>query len=347
MATATAQPFFTWRRSMTDSDLPSTTKLVLFVLAEYANAMDDIMWPSLETLASRASLSVRAVGKHLALAADLGWLTSWKSRRPGRQWAHGHYRLSVPADVALRQRDAIEFDIASCESERGAERDAPKSERGAGHGAGEPERRADPDSVEAFRAVESESYRNDVPTSKPVNRNTKKPSLSHTSAVNEGTGCQREKTENRAGSMARWMFGKLRAEDRGIAEPDFGQWARDIDAMQADDGRGEQEIVRLFGWAIRDRFWRNIVTGPARLRKHWDELRRRRNAALDVARVSSSGTPTTAGLAASAASPALADDRQCAHETNGCRCTHTATIFTGAGQSRRGYCRDHIGYHDE
>ncbi|KVE45316.1 hypothetical protein WS69_18545 [Burkholderia sp. BDU5] len=133
------------------------------------------------------------------------------------------------------------------------------------------------------------------------------------------------------------MRDRVKAIDPECDEPNLRSWAFEIKRMQADDGRDERAMVRLFAWALRDKFWKRIITSPHRLRKHWAEVRRRRNAALEQP-ASPSGV--------SAAAPAV-DDRLCAHvDANGVRCTHVATIL-GIGAARRGYCRHHVGYYED
>lgn len=339
-------PFFTWRRAMTSSDLPSTTKLVLFVIAEYANEMDDVCWPAIETIAEKCSLSDRCVSNHLGVAEERGWIARWKSRRPSRRWAHGHYRLSIPEDVARRQRDAIDFDLAADagepdrvdEAEQGSSvaQETGIQEPDSGNAAGLHERRSEPPSAEVDLKAVPESYRNHVPTNNPVNRNTSKPSLTQTLAVNHGESFQREKSDDGAISMAHWMLERVRKRLHDFATPDMDEWARCVEMMQSSDGRALPDIARLFAWADRDKFWSRVITSPARLQKNWDELRRRRNAALET---------TAAKAVKPASSPA--DDRVCAHVENGCRCTHAASTIIGAGSARRGYCRKHIGEYED
>ncbi|WP_198390656.1 helix-turn-helix domain-containing protein [Burkholderia ubonensis] len=357
----TVSPFYSWRRAMMCSALPSTTKLVLFVVAEYSNGMDGTCWPSLETIAEKATLSVRAVTKHLGVAAQFGWLTSWRSRRPDRKWAHAHYRLSIPEDVALQQRNDIDLDLAAADDElvvAGPERraevaqkagrseprasnsgeslaprasnSATSAERGAGDGDWSPE---SADSVE--------SSWHHVPTNYPVNRNTSKPSLYQTTVVSTGSGDQREKLSDGDYSFARWMLDRLRADDPGFPAPNLDEWAADVAAMIRDDGRSVDAMARLAGYALRDKFWKRVITSPARLRKNWEELRRRRNAALE-----SKAAASASGAVPSQLSSGV-DDRHCAHVETGCRCTNPATTLIGAGASRRGYCRKHIGFYEE
>jgi hypothetical protein len=340
----TVSPFFTWRRAMTDSDLPSTTKLVLFVVAEYANAMDDICWPALETIAEKATLSVRAVSKHLTIAEQHGWLTRWRSRRPDRRWAHAHYRLSIPDSVAKRQRDAIDFDLAAGSDEEMAGKPEPRSEDAQDLGISEPHasdpaewsepRASHADPGESKDAPDESSWHH-VPTNNPVNGSTLTTSLSQTTVVNQGPSLQREKTGEEGVSLARWMHGRIVARLPDFELPSLDAWVRDIDSMIDIDGRSLSDIARLFGWADRDKFWAKVITSPVRLRRNWDEIRRRRNYAIASKR------------AATSSAPPVEDDRQCAHVESGCRCTHAATTVIGAGSSRRGYCRLHIGAYED
>jgi len=343
------------------SALPSTTKLVLFVVAEYSNGMDGTCWPSLETIAEKATLSVRAVTKHLGIASELGWLTSWRSRRPDRKWAHAHYRLSIPEDVALQQRDAIDLDLAAADDElavggpeRGAEdaQKAGRSELRASNsgellapGASNPAVAVARDAGEGDLGPETvgsvESSWHHVPTNYPVNRNTNKPSLYQTTVVSTGSDDQREKPTDGDYSFARWMLDRLRADDPGFSAPNLDEWASDVAAMIRGDGRSVDAMARLVGYAMRDKFWKRVITSPARLRKNWEELRRRRNAALE-----SEAAASATGAVGSHSSSGV-DDRQCAHVEAGCRCTNSATTLIGAGASRRGYCRKHIGFYEE
>jgi hypothetical protein len=339
----TVSPFFTWRRAMTASELPSTTKLVLFVIAEYANAKDDICWPSVETLAAQCSLSERSVGTHLTIAEQAGWLTRWKSRRPARKWAHAHYRLSIPENVATEQIAAIEFDLAAGDDEPMSDEltEADAQEMGSleeSSGDEGDSRKEEPFSKVAQKTGSSdESYRKDFPTNKPVNRDTSKPSLSHTTVVSTGSGDQRAKFEEADGALARWMHGRVLQNIPDLPHPDLDEWAADIASMRSIDRRETQDIVRLFAWAVADKFWAKVLIAPARLRRNWDELRRRRNDACAVKR----------SAAPQSTSAPVADDRQCAHVEGGCRCTNPATTLIGAGMSRRGYCRKHIGHYED
>ncbi|NTZ84378.1 helix-turn-helix domain-containing protein [Burkholderia metallica] len=325
---STAVTMFQWRRAMEKSELPSVTKLVLHTLAGFTNEFGQTCWPALETLAERAGIAVRTASKHLRIARDKGWVDNWKSRQPGRQWAHSHYRLRAPDGcLAEEQVDG--------EADKLAERRASDVVAGASDDASAA---LDATSNTAEAAMQ-ESYWHQVPTNNPENRKMEKSSLSHTSEVYPGSVSERGEDfqESDATELAAWMRDRVKAIDPEGDEPNLRSWACEIKRMRTDDGRDERAMVRLFAWALRDKFWKRVITSPHRLRKHWTEVRRRRNAALEQP----ASTPDVG-----AAAPAV-DDRLCAHvDANGVRCTHVATIL-GIGVARRGYCRHHVGYYED
>ncbi|WP_081056423.1 helix-turn-helix domain-containing protein [Burkholderia territorii] len=335
---------------MTASDLPSTTKLVLFVVAEYASSIDDTCWPSLEQLAGRASLSTRAVTEHLGVAEDAGWIRRWKSRKSGRKWAHAHYRLTVPEDVARRARDDLILDIAGTgadelepRSTKSPESLEPRSEGAKEIGVSEPRssnsselvERDSGDAQETSKSTGgSDSYWNHVPTNNPINRNNEALSLSQTPVVypgGEGTGREGDRQEA-AAALARWMARRLHDSDPGASEPSLGEWASVVDEMLA-SGFQSNQIVKLWMWALQDGFWCSVIRSPARLKKNWDQLRAKRNQSLK--------------RELQPAQPEARDDRCCAHiDDGGKRCTNVATSILGAGSTRRGYCRLHVGLYE-
>ncbi len=341
---------FTWRRAMTASDLPSTTKLVLFVIAEYASSIDDTCWPSIDQIADRATLSTRAVTKHLDVAEAEGWIRRWKSRKSGRKWAHGHYRLTVPGDVARRARDDLSLDIAGVQADESERRsgnsgqfDELRSEDAqkvgnSGPRSGNSGELLERGSLDAHglgnSAGESGSYRNHVPTNNPMNRNYEALSLSQTTSVylgGEGTGREEDRQEAVA-KLAAWMARRLHDSDPGAAAPNLVEWAAVVDEMLT-DGFEESQIVKLWTWALQDGFWRTVILDPARLKKHWEQLRTKRNHAL-----ARQHDPTK---------QRAQDDRRCAHVgENGERCSNAATSILGAGSARRGYCRLHVGLYE-
>lgn len=95
-------PVITWRTTLVTSVDCSTCKLVGLVLSLYMNERGGSAFPSIPTLSSDASLSERAVRKHLNehLHAQ-GWLTLIE--RGGLKDGHGranHWQASTPAPDA-------------------------------------------------------------------------------------------------------------------------------------------------------------------------------------------------------------------------------------------------------
>ena len=95
---------FAWRDAMMKSELSSTTKLVLHTLASHLNVTTGDCFPSINTVAVKASLSDRVVGEHVSKAAKLGWILKLQVKGNGQQWKLGHYQLQTPTGTAILER---------------------------------------------------------------------------------------------------------------------------------------------------------------------------------------------------------------------------------------------------
>jgi hypothetical protein len=82
---------FTWRDAIRSSELPSTTRLVLYVISFHLNLDGSSAFPTQETVARECGLSLRAVKKHLELAQQSGWLT----RSPRIRHGHASFRFGT------------------------------------------------------------------------------------------------------------------------------------------------------------------------------------------------------------------------------------------------------------
>lgn len=91
--------FFSWRSSFQKSDLPATTKLVLFCISTYMNDHGEGAFPSIETLMQDTSLSNRAVITHIQKAKEAGFLRVSQHGFSGRNWKRNEYRISIPKAV--------------------------------------------------------------------------------------------------------------------------------------------------------------------------------------------------------------------------------------------------------
>ena len=67
-------PVLTWRKAITLSGLPPTTRLVALTVSLYMNEMGGSAFPGASRLVSDTGLSDRAVRGHLKLLVDTGWL---------------------------------------------------------------------------------------------------------------------------------------------------------------------------------------------------------------------------------------------------------------------------------
>lgn len=113
--------FFTWRSAILNSELASTTKLVLLVISTYMDDHGGGAFPSTETIAQNAGLSQRAVCTHIEKAVAAGFITVHKRKQRGRNWALNHYRIAFPASPGTEPPSAPESQAAECEgTERGS-----------------------------------------------------------------------------------------------------------------------------------------------------------------------------------------------------------------------------------
>lgn len=90
---------WTWKQAIFESNLQSTTKLVLAALGSHLNDMGGAMFPSQERLAKLCSLSERSVITHLDIAEKVGWIKSEVRGLEGKKWASKCYFASWPDEV--------------------------------------------------------------------------------------------------------------------------------------------------------------------------------------------------------------------------------------------------------
>lgn len=122
---------FRWERAIrSDSDLKSTTRLVLFVMGTYMDNDGTNLRTSLETVAKGAAISRRAAGEHIGIAVAEGWLELLeRGRKVGtgaNAWGKASEYLATIPDPSECDPDASEDDPPS-RSET-TEDDAPMSE---------------------------------------------------------------------------------------------------------------------------------------------------------------------------------------------------------------------------
>jgi hypothetical protein len=74
-------------------------------------------------------------------------------------------------------------------------------------------------------------------------------------------------------ATANWMFGLIQKLDPGHKKPNLEAWASEIRLTRERDGRTDQEIRDVFGWANTDSFWRTNILSPSKLREKFTQLR--------------------------------------------------------------------------
>ena len=94
MVKSTIPLFFSWRSAFQKSDLPSTTKLVLFCISTYMNDHGGGCFPSIKTLMVDSSLSNTAVITHIKKAQDAGFLTVGSHGFSGQGWKRNEYHMA-------------------------------------------------------------------------------------------------------------------------------------------------------------------------------------------------------------------------------------------------------------
>lgn len=87
---------WSWRHAVQRSDLPSTTKLVLFNLSVYMNECGDGCYPSIKKQAKDTGLSERAVCEHLKKAVEAGFLRKSVHGYGGQKWSRNEYIAMMP-----------------------------------------------------------------------------------------------------------------------------------------------------------------------------------------------------------------------------------------------------------
>lgn len=91
-----SRPLFSWRHAILESDLPSTTRLVLLTLSCHMSDAGDSCFPSVVRLASESGLSKKAVIEHLKIAKEKGWILVSAHGFGGQKWKRHEYVVAVP-----------------------------------------------------------------------------------------------------------------------------------------------------------------------------------------------------------------------------------------------------------
>lgn len=129
---------FSWEQEVVESELPSTTRLLLLAIAVRMNKLGEGCFPSTEQLCAMTGLSKKAVITHRQNAIDAGWLLTSEMGFRGRKWRRFSYVAAVPGtttcgvllddghtDEGGQNVDEVVNEVHHHE-ERGGERGTPK-----------------------------------------------------------------------------------------------------------------------------------------------------------------------------------------------------------------------------
>lgn len=175
--------FFTWREAFLNTDIPSTTKLVLLVISTYMNDHGGGAFPAQSTIAENASLSKKAVNKHINIAIEHGWITKSVLGLKGQQWRQYEYKIAFPNPTKNDQDNSEKND----KNNEGGERGTPPSKSvkvgNVVPKGGEPEGKR--------WCTSGQKVVNEVHTNTPKNSPYNSP-INNTGARGRGDGCLEE-----------------------------------------------------------------------------------------------------------------------------------------------------------
>ena len=99
---------FVWMKQIRDSDLESSTRLVLLTMVTWLDNTTGTCFPSLSTIASGTGLSKSTVAAHLKRAENAGFVTR-RRRRIGKENTSTLYQAKLVPHITPREAPRITF----------------------------------------------------------------------------------------------------------------------------------------------------------------------------------------------------------------------------------------------
>ena len=87
---------WTWRHAFSQADLAPTTKHLLHTLGMFMNELGEGCYPSVADLVRYSGLDKKTVMKHLAVAAQKGWISVSQHGYRGQRWKRQEYAACWP-----------------------------------------------------------------------------------------------------------------------------------------------------------------------------------------------------------------------------------------------------------
>lgn len=220
-------------RAVRKSDLPSPSRLIMFVLADVADTgtaeIPPQRTPSVAVLAEETGLDRRTIQRHLDSLEEAGWLA--RARPSEREQWFGHrvrYRLLLLGGVAAEDHVEVAGDHGVVAEDRTkAAEDRPDS------GTEPP--------------LDRSSDLTDEDQIKPPLRADVELLCVHLADRIEGNGSKRPNITGKWRDAARLLLDK--------------------------DGRTVEQVIRAIDWCQTDDFWRSNILSMPKLREKYDQLR--------------------------------------------------------------------------
>lgn len=118
---------WSWRQAIAKVDMPSTTKLILYTLANYMNEYGQGCYPTVDTIAQDASVSKPTAIKALTNAKEIGFIKVSEHGFRGQKWRTNEYTACFPNNVTLGH-DSEELNSDECNKKGGKDSLSPSQE---------------------------------------------------------------------------------------------------------------------------------------------------------------------------------------------------------------------------
>lgn len=94
----------------------------------------------------------------------------------------------------------------------------------------------------------------------------------NTTKITTNKKTSRHKFETCDINGAKYLFGKIKANNPKQKEPNFESWANEFRLLRERDNRELQDIKDVIDWCQSDPFWQGNILSPKKLREKFDQL---------------------------------------------------------------------------
>lgn len=83
---------------------------------------------------------------------------------------------------------------------------------------------------------------------------------------------EKKELPKEASELAQVLWERIKDINPTRKDPDFEEWAKEIELMNRRDKRSWEEIKDMIFWVFDDAFWYQVIQSPSGLRKNWDKM---------------------------------------------------------------------------